>query len=55
MELWRFTLKPWRLTLKQCYGAGAGAGDARSQNFLPEPELEPVYEVSALASGSGSD
>ncbi len=27
----------------QCCGAGAGIGAARSRNFWPEPELEPVY------------
>ncbi len=27
----------------QCCGDGARAGAARSRNFWPEPELEPVY------------
>jgi hypothetical protein len=31
----------------QCCGAGA----TRSRNFWPEPELEPVFEVSAPAPG----
>jgi hypothetical protein len=33
---------------------GAGAGVASSRNFWPEPELKPVYKVSAPAPGSGS-